>query len=116
MEATQSYLELELRVQEPIEISDFVRAFAALGEQYQRYLQRVGYAHVPSARIYVKRVREGSIIAELIPILMPIISSMDAVVVVDGFARMVRGEIRTSGGSFPISKQAAERMQRLKES
>ena len=93
MGEVRSYLELELRAEEPIEISDFVRAFASIGTQYDRFLRRLGYADIPSAKIYIKKIREGSIIAELIPILLPIINAMDAIIIVDSFAQMVRDRV-----------------------
>jgi hypothetical protein len=93
MEAAGAYLELEIDVREPIELSHFVRTFAALGEQYERYLQRVGRLDAASAKIYVKRIREGSIIAELIPVIYPIIADMDSILIVRDFGRMIRDQL-----------------------
>jgi hypothetical protein len=93
MEATRAYLELRIDVSEPIELYDFVRVFTSLGEQFQRFLVRSGQADTSSASIYIKRIREGSIIAELFPVIYPIIADMDSVLIVRDFSRMVRDRL-----------------------
>lgn len=93
MEAAGAYLELRIDVREPIELSHFVRMFASLGEQYERYMLQIGRIDTSTAKIYIKRIREGSIIAELVPVVYPIIADMDAVLIVREFGRMIRSRL-----------------------
>lgn len=108
MDATPAYLEFEIQVQEPIELSDFVRTFSSLAAQYQRFLHQTGNADEPTAKIYVRRIREGSIIAELIPVITPIIGTMESILIVGHFGRMVRDKLvpyMTKGGRAPVESK-----------
>lgn len=109
MEEVPAYLEFEIRAQEPIELSDFVRMLSSFATQYQRYLQQRGDADVPTAKIYVRRIREGSIIVELIPVILPIIATMESVLIVDHFANLVRDRVQSyfrKGGRASVASKA----------
>jgi len=50
----------------PLELSDLGESFRALGRQYEEYVNRAGFDHQPNnAKLYVARVRSGSIIVVL---------------------------------------------------
>lgn len=60
------HLVLKIETKEPIEVGDFVGEFTALTSQYRKFMRgRVDVA--PEATMYVTQVKEGSIVAELIP-------------------------------------------------
>jgi hypothetical protein len=85
MGEAHSFLTVTLDLAEPIEISDFAAFFAGLGCQFDDYLR----THYPdlkgTAKLYVREVRHGSIIADLVPIVRDIIGLMDDVIIVKGF-------------------------------
>ena len=66
-----THLILTIDTREPIELGDFIAAFVGLGNQFERF---AGHEHPEAkgdARFYVKEVRAGSIIAELVPYIGP---------------------------------------------
>ena len=63
-------LTLTLNNSQPIELSDFIGAFTSLATEYRRSVKR-NDDFENEATIYVKEVRSGSIIADLIPIIAP---------------------------------------------
>lgn len=88
MADASAFLTLRIDTQDPIELGDFVGAFTSLAEEYQRQIQEHYKDLGENAHIYVKQVREGSIIAELIPYLSAITSVvpwMDQVMIVEQF-------------------------------
>ncbi|MGH6735114.1 MAG: hypothetical protein ACRECX_03410 [Methyloceanibacter sp.] len=92
----EPFIILRLSTEEPIEIGAFVGAFAALGDEYDRYIKTTNPDLVGVADMYVREVRPGSIEADLIPWLStfaPFISEMDKALIVENF-------IRAWGGRF----------------
>lgn len=85
MREITNYLELVIDLREPAELYDVVRSFTALGKQFDEYIRLEHPAYAGETKIYVKEIRKGSIIAELIPVIQPLIQNMDSVLVVDGF-------------------------------
>src|SRR5579864_2600091 len=67
MAGGEPYIEMTLNVDQPIELSDFVTAFTALGAEYDRFARAT--EHDEHATLYVSEVRPGSIKAILLPIL-----------------------------------------------
>ncbi|WP_298298308.1 hypothetical protein [uncultured Litoreibacter sp.] len=91
-----------LDLSEPVEISDFVSAFAGLGGQFERHIKQDHPDLDGEVKVYVKEVRKGSIEAELIPLAYnTIITVMDhhqiATKFVKNLARKV-GVFRNGGG------------------
>jgi hypothetical protein len=88
----KSYIELRLELSEPAELFDLIGAFTAIANQFERYL-REDYPNLVDvdSRIYVKQIRAGSIIADLVPFIQPLIQNMDSALVVDGFVRKYGG-------------------------
>lgn len=91
-----------LDLSQPIEISDFVAAFAGLGGQFERHIKKEHPDLEGEVKVYVKEVRKGSIEAELIPLAYnTIITALDhhqiAVKFVKSLAKKV-GVFRANGG------------------
>jgi hypothetical protein len=65
----QAHIVVTLDTRDPIEIGDFVSAFTAVANQYSKFMSD-NYPDIGGdARIFVKEVKSGSIIADLIPVL-----------------------------------------------
>lgn len=95
------YIELTLDLAEPAELFDLIGAFTAIANQFERYIREEHPQFVDAdSRIFVKQIRAGSIIAELVPFIQPLIQNMDSALIVDGFvnryggmlSRVFRGE------------------------
>ncbi|ADP17354.1 hypothetical protein AXYL_04034 [Achromobacter xylosoxidans A8] len=57
---------IELKNGEPVELLDFANSMLGAGNQYAHYLERFGLASaVPDAKLYIKEIRQGSIVATL---------------------------------------------------
>lgn len=94
-----------LNLSQPVEISDFVSAFAGLGGQFERHIRAEHPDLEGEVKVYVKEVRKGSIEAELIPLAYnTIITAMDhhqiAMKFVKSLARKVR-LVSVQGGRLP---------------
>lgn len=99
MGETESFLTITLDLSDPVEIHDFAAFFAGMGSQFDDWLARTHPDLKGTARLYVREVRHGSIIADLIPQL-DIIGVMDKVMIVTGFAALFSKRVRAfiSGG------------------
>ena len=62
-----AHLILKIETNAPVELGDFVAAFLGLGSQFERFHDRENPNEPGSAGFYVREVRAGSIIAELVP-------------------------------------------------
>ena len=82
----ETVLTLRIDTEKPIELSAFVLAFTSLAAEYQRQTQEI--FPEADAKIYVKEVRKGSYEADLIPyipLIAPIIASVDQVMIIEQF-------------------------------
>lgn len=74
---------IELKNGEPVELLDFANSMLGAGNQYAHYLERNGLASaVPDAKLYIKEIRQGSIIATLgalAPDVIPLIAQYNVV-------------------------------------
>lgn len=61
-------LTLTINNSEPIEVGAFARAFTSLASEYKDILEKKGLDS--GAEVYVKQVRSGSIVADLIPMVV----------------------------------------------
>lgn len=73
------HLILTIDTKNPIELGDFVSTFVGLGSQYERFHDGEHPEARGEARFYVREVRAGSIIAELVPYALPGIPALGAV-------------------------------------
>lgn len=87
MQRGQPFIELKLDIEESIELSDFVGAFTSLGAEYDRYVRAQRPDLKPDASLYVKEVKRGCIVAELVPWLPIVVQQLDAALVVEDFVR-----------------------------
>ncbi|KEO90770.1 hypothetical protein EH31_06955 [Erythrobacter longus] len=60
-------LVVRIDTKNPIELRDFVGAFIGIGNQFEVQYAREHGVSKGTARFFVHEVREGSIIAELVP-------------------------------------------------
>lgn len=67
MIADDTHLILRIETKQPVELNDFVAAFVGFGSQFERHHDREFPNENSSAGFYVREVRAGSIIAELVP-------------------------------------------------
>lgn len=70
MTSDDGHLILKIETNQPVELSDFVAAFVGLGSQIEQFYDEAKPEDRGNARIYVREVRAGSIIAELVPYLL----------------------------------------------
>ena len=91
MDEGKSFVELRLDLQEPADLFDLVGALSAVANQFEQFIRREHQNLKGDARLFVKEIRKGSIIVELIPVILPLIENMDRVLVVDGFVRRFGG-------------------------
>ncbi len=94
VQETNAYLEVELDLEEPVEIADFAALFAGIGGQFDRYLAEEHPKLKGKAQMYVKEVRKGSIIANLVPNIPDMIGYMDAVLIVGCFGSLFSKRVR----------------------
>jgi hypothetical protein len=66
MERGEPFIRVRLDVDQPIELTEFLGAFTAVAAEYDRYLRDAFPDQKPRAEVFVKQVRSGSIIADLI--------------------------------------------------
>ncbi|MFD0988217.1 hypothetical protein [Methyloligella solikamskensis] len=90
-----AHITLKLCTSEPIEVGDFVAAFASLSSQYDRFI-RASYPDLaPEAEMFVSEVRKGSVIAELIPFWPSLIATMDQALILEHFIRLYGSRLTT---------------------
>lgn len=90
MGESPAHIILNLNTKEPIELGDFVGAFVAMGNDYERFITERGIDNKTEAKIFVKEVRAGSIEADLVPwlsVFAPFIADIDKVLLVEDFVR-----------------------------
>ena len=90
MEEGTPFIELRIDLEQPAALVDLVGAFAAVGNQFDEYLRKHHADLEGSAQLFVKQIRAGSIIVELIPMVQTVLQSMDSVLIVDGFVSRFR--------------------------
>ena len=85
------FISVRICTRDPIALADFVGTFTALGNEYERYIKAHHPDLVPTASVYVRQVKKGSIIAELVGWAMataPIaINYMDQALIVEDFIK-----------------------------
>jgi hypothetical protein len=86
-----SFVELRLDLEKPADLVDLVGAFSAVASQFEHYIRREHPNLKGDARLFVKDIRHGSIVVELIPVILPLIENIDRVLIVDGFVRRFGG-------------------------
>ncbi len=95
MREEPAHITLKLCTREPIEVGDFVAAFASLSSQYERYMRANHPDLVAEAELFVSEVRKGSVIAELIPFWPALIAHMDQALILENFIRLYGSRLST---------------------
>ena len=83
-----AHIIITLDTKEPIEIGDFVSVFTSVSNQYVKFISANYPELTPDAKLFVREIKEGSIIADLIPFaplfgaaaIVPILTQMDAII------------------------------------
>jgi len=103
MRDAAAYIEILIDVHQPVELTDFVSAFTSIANHYRRHM-RAAYPDLKDdASVFIREIRPGSIIADLIPSAAFLISQMDQIMIVEQFVRSYGGQIRryfSIGGRF----------------
>lgn len=93
---SNSALRIELKNKEPIELIDLTNSFFSIADEYKRYVEAEhGEINKENVKLYVKDIRHGSIIADLIsnsPAALPILSTsqnIEAIVKFASYLKMV---------------------------
>ena len=90
MERGLPYIEMRVEVDQPLELGDFVGAFTALGAEFERYMKERESGSDQHAKLYVREIRQGSIIADLIPwlaLLPQVTGAMEQVLAAEDFVK-----------------------------
>lgn len=95
MEEANAYFTVTLDFKEPIEISDFVAFFAGLSSQFDLYIAKNHPDLKGTAKLYVREVRHGSIIADIIPLIQNTIGVMDGTLIIITFSALFKERIKT---------------------
>lgn len=64
---TEARLTIEIKHSHPVELIDFTRAFLSVADEYRRYVKlQSGVAIADDVRLFIKGMRSGSIITDLV--------------------------------------------------
>lgn len=94
MVGVDAHIEIVIDVEDPIELGDFVTAFTSIASQYKRYMKESHPDLKEDATIFVRDVRPGSIVADLLPHAASLIGVIDQVLIVEQFIRIYGGRLR----------------------
>ena len=67
MGGAAAHIMLKIQTKNPIELGDFVSEFTSVASQYEKFIRENHPDLGAEARIFVKQIKKGSIIAELLP-------------------------------------------------
>jgi len=85
------FVELRIDLKDPAELSQLVGFFASIANQFDTYIRLEHPNLKGDAHLFVKDIRQGSIVVELVPVVLPLIENMDRLLIVDGFVRRLGG-------------------------
>jgi hypothetical protein len=67
-------LEIKINNQKPVVLTDLTMSLLGINQQYQRFIEsETNQDYNASTELYIKEVRTGSIIVELVALAMPIV-------------------------------------------
>ncbi|TWB61660.1 hypothetical protein FBZ98_1011005 [Rhizobium sp. ERR 922] len=90
MRESPVHLTYTLDTEEPVELGDFVSQFVAIGNEFERFVKEQHKDLAADATFFVKEVRKGSTIVDMIPgmsIAAPFIANADQIMIVEDFVR-----------------------------
>lgn len=115
MGGAAAHIILKIKTKNPIELGDFVAEFTSVASQYDKFIRENHPDLGPEARIYVKQIKKGSIIAELLPFVPfamfapQIVSSIEQVNAVNDFVRNYGSKLKAyfkKGGEVPDASRS----------
>lgn len=90
MTENDAYLSITLNMTDPIEVRNLARLFVAIDDQFRRHIEDTHPDLKGEVKIYIREIKSGSLIADIIPIVGAAILYMEAYVVVTGFAKKLK--------------------------
>lgn len=90
MRESPVHLTYTLDTKEPVELGDFVAQFVAIGNEFERFVKEQHKDLAGDATFFVKEVRKGSTIVDMIPgmsVAAPFIANADQILIVEDFVR-----------------------------
>lgn len=87
MQDSPGHIVVQIDVQDPVELLEFTGLFLALANQYERFI-KTEYPDIEGgAQIFVRELRSGSMIADLVPWAVSTIEMMDRALIVEQFVK-----------------------------
>ncbi len=117
MGAAQSYVVVKIDTANPIDLGDFVAEFTSIASQYEKFMRDFHPDLAPGAQMFVKQVKRGSIIFDLLPFAPlvlfgsgdSLIHQLEAINAVNDFVRFYGKKLRTVfGNSYPVDAASSD--------
>lgn len=93
-----AHLILRIETEKPVELGEFVATFVGLGNQFETFYDGLHPDDRGSVRFYVREVRAGSIIAELVPYAFAASPVLGEVMAVVSYANDLHDFVANFGG------------------
>jgi hypothetical protein len=90
MAGANAYINVTIDTKNPIELGDFVSEFTSVSAQCDKFMRENHPDLAPGAQMFVKQVRRGSIIFELLPYAPNLLFGPDIVSTLDSVKRRYR--------------------------
>lgn len=90
MRESPVHLTYTLDTTAPVELSEFVAQFVSIGNEFERFVKEQHKDLAADATFFVKEVRKGSTIVDMIPgmaVAAPFIANADQILIVEDFVR-----------------------------
>lgn len=94
MSKGNSYISIKLDLNEPVEINDFAAMFAGVGAQFEDFLAKNHPELKGQAKMYVREVRKGSIVADMFANIPDLVGYMDSALIILGFGSLFSKRVR----------------------
>ncbi len=115
MSEGRDHLILTIDTKDPIEIGAFVGQFTSVASQYEKFIREIHPDLNEESQVFVSEVKEGSIIAILIPAIGSglffagkAIEHMDKILIVDEFVRRYGGKLASYFGKGGREREATK--------
>lgn len=99
-----SEIKLEIKIQnkKPVDLLHLTDSLLSLANEYKRFLHDKGGKIKPESRLYVKEIRQGSIVIDLIDMLPIAIAFTENVSTIIGYAEFLKKAFDHDGGSIGV--------------
>lgn len=103
MEPTEPVITIRLELADPVNIQDFASHFSGIGSEFEAYINEKRPDLRGEASMFVREVRKGSIVADIVAGGGALIEMMDTVLIMGGFASLFSRRVRrfVAGGFLP---------------